>query len=157
MAMVAVVLTASNPRSDIVLLDSCDYVEINHVYNISEETGESKLRMTQYIWWEWRDSVLLPVLDPLTKQRTGDWKRGGDFVVREFLVTYNGNRLNDANVLLSKKGGTWVCIFWDKRSEILRHVKCKWLTTTHTLYDAEIENREIIKIDERNHFQKRQP
>ena len=105
MAMVAVVLTASNPRSDIVLLDSCDYVEINHVYNINEETGEFVLRMTQYIWWEWKDRVLLPVLNK------------GDRAARE--------------------------------------IKCKWLTTTHTSYDVEIENRAILKQDERNHFQKR--
>ena len=95
MAMVAVVLTASSPRSDTVLLDSCDYVEINHVYNINEETGEFVLRMK------------------------------------------------------------WTCIFWDKGDRAAREIKCKWLTTTHTSYDVEIENRAILKQDERNHFQKR--
>ena len=155
MAMVAVVLTASNPRSDTVLLDSCDYVEINHVYNINEETGESVLRMTQYIWWEWKGRVLLPVLNPITKQRTGNWKLGSDFVVREYLVTYNGSSTHGADVLLSKRNGKWTCIFWDKSDRVLREIKCKWLTTTHTLYDVEIENRAILKQDERNHFQKR--
>ena len=155
MAMVAIALIASNPRSDIILLDSCDYVEINHVYNINEETGESVLRMTQYIWWEWKDRVLLPVLNPTTKQRTGSWKLGSDFVVREYLVTYSGSSAHGADVLLSKRNGKWTCIFWDKSSKVLRHIKCKWLTTTHTLYDVEIENREILKVDERNHFQKR--
>ena len=109
MAMGAIALTASNQRSDTVILDSCDYVEINHVYNISEETGKPALRMTQYIWWEWRDSVLLPVLDPLTKQRTGDWRQGGDFVVREYLVTHSGSSSpNNVNpILLDKDGNAW--------------------------------------------------
>jgi hypothetical protein len=154
MAMVAVVLTASSPRSDTVLLDSCDYVEINHVYNINEETGEFVLRMTQYIWWEWKDRVLLPVLNPITKQRTGNWKLGSDFVVREYLVTYSRSSTHD-DVLLSKRHGKWTCIFWDKGDRAAREIKCKWLTTTHTSYDVEIENRAILKQDERNHFQKR--
>lgn len=156
MAMVAVVLTASSPRSEIVFLDSCDYVEINHVYNINEETGESTLRMTQYIWWEWKDRILLPVLNPITKQRTGNWRLGSDFVVREYLVTYNGSVTYGVNVLLSKKNKVWTCIFWDKGDKVLREIKCKWLTTTHTSHDVEIENREILKPEERNHFQKRQ-
>ena len=157
MAMGAIALTASNQRSDTVILDSCDYVEINHVYNISEETGKPALRMTQYIWWEWRDSVLLPVLDPLTKQRTGDWRQGGDFVVREYLVTHSGSSSpNNVNpILLDKDGNAWFCIFWDKSDNVMRRIKCRWLTTTHTLYDVEIENREIIKTDDRNHFKKR--
>ena len=77
MALVIVVTTAlalfaSNDKQRIVFSDSCDYVEINNVYNTNEETTEHTLRMTQYIWWEWRDRILLPVLDPITKQETGD-------------------------------------------------------------------------------------
>jgi hypothetical protein len=78
-AVIAVFLTAFSIPNNLVIVDSCDYVEINHVYNVNEETGKATLRMTQYIWWEWKDRVLLPVLNPITKQRTGSWKLGSDF------------------------------------------------------------------------------
>ena len=158
MAMIAVVLTASNPQSELVFIDSCDYVEINHVYNINEETGKPTLRMIQYIWWEWRNMVLLPVRDPVTKQRTGDWKSGSDFVVREYLVTYSGSSSpNNVNPVLSDKdGNVWFCIFWDKSDKVMRRIKCGWLITSHTLHDPEVENRNIVHQDNRNRFQKRQ-
>ena len=156
-AMTAVFLTAFSIPDNLVVVDSCDYVEINYVYNINEETGESKLRMTQYIWWEWRDSVLLPVLNPITKQRTGDWKQGGDFVVREYLVTYSGSSSPNkvADLLITKSNNEYHCIFWDKVDKVFRRVICKWRTTTHTTYDVEIENRNILNMNFRNEFQKR--
>ena len=162
MALVIVVTTAlalfaSNDKQRIVFSDSCDYVEINNVYNTNEETREHTLRMTQYIWWEWRDRILLPVLDPITKQETGDWKSGSDFVVREFLVIFsNSSSPNNTNgVLLDKRKDHWICIFWDKNDKVMRKVRCKWLATTHTTYDVEIKNRDIVKQERRNHFQKR--
>ncbi|MAH50799.1 hypothetical protein CMI37_33585, partial [Candidatus Pacearchaeota archaeon] len=83
-AIVAVVLSAFSIPNEYTVKDSCDYVEINYVYRLDE--GEPKLRMIQYIWWEWRNKVLLPILDPATKRQTGNWKQGSDFVVREYLV-----------------------------------------------------------------------
>ena len=150
----ALALFASNDKQRVVLSDSCDYVEINNVYDTNEETGEHALRMVQYVWWEWRDKVLLPVIDPITKEETGDWKSGSDFVVRYYFVVYSRPNSRE-NILLDKNGDGWVCIFWDKRDKVMRKVKCKWLATSHTSYDVEMENRRIVKIDNRNHFQKR--
>ena len=157
MAMVAVVLIASSPRSEIVFLDSCDYVEINHVYNINEETGESSLRMIQYIWWEWKNNILLPSINPVTKQKTGEWEQGSTFVVREYLVTYSGNsRPNQvAYVSAIKSNDKYECIFWDRTDKVLRRVISKWSTITHTTYDVEIENRNILDMNSRNKFHKR--
>jgi len=153
LVIIAVFLTGmSVPRED-TAVDTCDYVEINHVYSINEETGKSNLRMTQFIWWEWRD-VLLPVLDPVTKRETGSWKQGCDFVVREYLITYNGNR-KVANVSITKKGNGLICIFWDRDDKVFREVVCGWMTETHTLYDVEIENRDMLHMNFRNKFQKR--
>jgi len=154
-AIVAVALSAFSIPNEYEVKDSCDYVEINHVYRLDE--GEPKLRMIQYIWWEWRNKVLLPILDPATKQRTGNWKQGSDFIVREYLVVYSGSsRPNEvASVSLSKKNDKWICIFYDKEDRIVRTVVCNWLTKTHTLYDVEIENRDIIRVEDRNNFHKR--
>jgi len=156
MAMIALTLTASIPRNNSAILDSCDYVEINHVYYFNE-VGEHELRMIQYIWWEWRDRVLLPVLDPVNKKQTGNWKQGSAFIVREYLVVYSGNsRPNGINsVLLSKNGNKWVCVFYKKEDKIIRTVICNWLIKTHTSYDVEIKNRDIVRISDRNKFQKR--
>ena len=62
MVVVALVLTASNSPDKTVLYDSCDHLEINHVYQVNAETGATKLRMVQYVWWEWRDHILVPGL-----------------------------------------------------------------------------------------------
>ena len=158
MVTTAVVLTAlANPNESPLVTDSCDYVEINHVYNIDDQTGESTLRMIQYIWWEWKDQILLPVIDPVTQKPTGDWRQGSDFVVREYLVTYSGssrpNKIADVGML--ERNGRWVFIFWDKDDKLIRKITCGWITETHTTYDVEIENRDILRTDFRNGFEKR--
>jgi len=151
-------LTAlANPNESPIVADSCDYVEINHVYNIDDQTGESTLRMIQYIWWEWKDQILVPVIDSVTQKPTGDLKQGSDFVVREYLVTYSGSsRPNKvAGVRMSKQNGGWVFIFWDKDDKLIRKITCGWITETHTTYDTEIANRDILRTDFRNGFKKR--
>jgi len=155
-AIAAVFLTAFSFPDDPIVVDVCSHVEINHVYNIDDTTGEASLRMVQYIWWEWRNYVLLPEKDVLEKE-TGSWKRASGFIVREYLVTYSGRSRpeNTANVLISKEGNKYICIFWDKDDRVLRRVVCNWTTETHTEHDVEIENRNIISIESRNKFQKR--
>ena len=158
MATTAVALIAlANPNENIMVTDSCDYVEINHVYNVDDETGKASLRMIQYIWWEWRATILLPVLDPVTKKRTGHWKQGSDFVVREYLVTHSGSSRPNvvASVAMTKKDGKWICVFWDKDDKLIRSVTCGWISETHTTYDTEIENRNVLHTDFRNGFKKR--
>ena len=154
-AMAAVFLTAFSYPDDIVIIDNCDYVEINYVYNIDDETGKANLRMIQYIWWEWRNRLLLPERDELGKE-TGNWFSGSGFAVREYLVVHSGNsRPNKvADVALSRDTDGWTCIFWDKDGRIFRRVKCKWLTTTHTNYDVEIENRDVVRLESRNKFKR---
>ena len=155
-AFAIVAMAMSIPRSPVVV-DRADYVEINSVYNIDEKTGEEKLRMVQYIWWEWRDQLLLPVLNPITKEETGDWRQGGDFVVRDFVVTYSGSSSPERvrNVLISYEDKNVLCTFWDDDDKVMRKVICKWLTETHTDFDVEIANRKIIEIKRRQSFSKR--
>lgn len=153
----AALIALASPNENLIVTDSCDYVEINHVYNIDHQTGEPTLRMIQYIWWEWRATILLPVLDPVTKKRTGHSKQGSGFVVREYLVVHSGSSRpnNVATVAIEKKDGKWICIFWDKDDKFIRSVTCGWISETHTTYDTEIANRDVLHTDFRNGFRKR--
>jgi len=158
MAMVALVLTASSSHNNkTVLYDSCDHLEINHVYKVNEETGETKLRMVQYVWWEWRDHILVPVIDFHTKQKTGLSKQGSGFVVREYVVVKN-NHLAQPKIIhtsLSRTKDGWLCVYQDFASGKMRHVSFKWKIITHTLYDSELNNRDIVALEHRNKFTKR--
>ena len=157
MAAVALVLTASTPHSKTVLYDFCDYLEVNNVYKIDSGTGKTKLSMVQYIWWEWRDSILVPVLDLHTRQKTGFSKRASGFVVREYVVVEN-NYLTRPQIVytsISKTKQGWVCLYHDAVSGKMRHVSFKWKITTHTLYDSELNNRDIVALEHRNKFIKR--
>ena len=157
MAAVALVLTASVPNDKTVLYDFCDHLEINHVYKINAETGATKLRMVQYVWWEWRDHILVPVLDFHTKQKTGLSKQGSGFVVRDYVVVTNNylTRPQIVHTSISKTKQGWVCLYHDAISGKIRHVSFKWKITTHTLYDSELNNRDIIALEHRNKFLKR--
>ena len=157
MVVVALVLTASNSPDKTVLYDSCDHLEINHVYKVNAETGETKLRMVQYVWWEWRDHILVPVLDFHTKQKTGLSKRGSGFAVRDYVVVEN-NHLAQPRIIrtsISRTDNGWLCVYQDFISGKMRHVSFKWIMSTHTLYDSELNNRDIVALEHRNKFTKR--
>ena len=59
----------------------------------------------------------------------------------------------DDSIARAKKG--WTCIYHDFTSDIMIHVSFKWIITTHTLYDSELNNREIITLEDRNRFIRR--
>ena len=145
-------LASGDHLKNSVVRDSSDYVEINHVYSLNQD-GVFKKRMVQIIWWEWRDSVLLPVKDELGFP-TGDWKRGADFVVKSFKVTSNGT-LPDGQLIIQRAiyprrfGKKWICSFYDTDDDVLREVVSRWVVTTHTSQDTEIENRKILSINHR--------
>ena len=156
LAICSIALVSSGNPERFVVYDSCDYVEINYFYFVGLTGEQTRLRMVQYIWWEWRDSVLLPVLDPITKKDTGHWKQGSGFVVRDYMITRNNGSVpsDRAKVAISVDETGWRCVFWDKDDEVMRSVLCKWLVTSHTLYDVEVENRKIVKKEDRNGFHK---
>ena len=153
--MSALVLTASRSPDKTVLYDFCDYLEINNVYNIDEKTGEPKLRFVQYVWWEWKDFILVPVLDPNTRQKTGLSKRSSGFVVREYIIVVYGDGNSQNNAHLSKTKTGWVCMYYDASDKAIRRISFKWIITTHTLYDSELDNRDIVASENRNQFIKR--
>jgi hypothetical protein len=153
----SIALVSSGKPERLVLYDFCDHLEINHVYKVNAETGATKLRMVQYVWWEWRDHILVPVLDFHTKEKTGLSKRGSGFAVREYVVVEN-NHLTQPRIIrtsISRTDNGWLCVYQDFISGKMRHVSFKWIITTHTLYDSELNNRDIVALEHRNKFTKR--
>jgi hypothetical protein len=156
LAIVSISLVSSGKPERFVTYDSCDYLEINNVYQTDDTTGETKLRMVQYVWWEWRNSILTPVLNPYTRQKTGLSKQSSGFVVRDYLVVTN-NHLKQPQIIhtaLAKAKKGWICIYHDFTRNTMRHISFKWIVTTHTLYDSELNNREIIALEDRNRFKR---
>jgi hypothetical protein len=157
LATASIALVSSGRPERLVVYDFCDYLEINNIYKTDDTTGETKLRMVQYVWWEWRDSILVPVLDFHTKQKTGLSKRGSGFAVREYVVVKN-NYLTQPKIIhtsLSRTKDGWICIYYDFTYDRIRHVSFKWIVTTHTFYDSELNNRDIISLEDRNRFTRR--
>jgi hypothetical protein len=157
LAIFSIALVSSGRPERLVTYDFCDHLEINHVYKINAETGETKLRMVQYVWWEWRKHILIPVLDFHTKQKTGLSKRGSGFAVREYVVVKNNHlaRPKIIHTSLSRTKDGWLCVYQDFISGKMRHVSFKWIITTHTLYDSELNNRDVVALEHRNKFIKR--
>jgi hypothetical protein len=157
LAIFSIALVSSGRPERLVTYDFCDHLEINHVYKINAETGETKLRMVQYVWWEWRKHILIPVLDFHTKQKTGLSKRGSGFAVREYVVVKNNHlaRPKIIHTSLSRTKDGWLCVYQDFVSGKMRQVSFKWIITTHTLYDSELNNRDVVALEHRNKFIKR--
>jgi len=124
--------------------DSSDFVEINHVYRHNSLTNEYEKSFTQIIWWEWRDYVL--VRTPSGHTRTSD------FVVKDYRVTWSSSSRPRGVVSIRPKllNGKWVCIFYDKNIGIAREIVSNWKTETHTSFDVEVKNRDIVSEEYRN-------
>ncbi len=131
--------------------ESSNHVEINHVYRFDEKEQEYVKRMTQIIWWEWRDNVLLPVKDSLGNE-TGDWRSTGAFVVRDFKVTWSesSSPKNTRYIIPRKEKNKYICLFYDKDDKIIRKITSRWMIITHTDHDREVENRRFVKMEHRN-------
>ena len=68
------ILLDSTPKDNIVIKDTSDVVEINHVYQ-ENENGEISQRLVQVIWWDWKSPLLIPERDE-TGKATGNLYRG---------------------------------------------------------------------------------
>ena len=135
----------STPKDSIVIKDTSDVVEINHVYQ-KDENGAISQRLVQVIWWNWKSSILVPERDE-TGKVTGNLYRGSGFVVMDFRVTLVSHALPKfkKNITPRRFGKKWLCIFYDKQKECIREVTSKSFIITHTLYDREVNNQIIIQ------------
>ena len=50
----------SGTEEKLVVTDYVDLIEINHKFHHNEDDGKIKRMFMQYIFWEYRDNVLLP-------------------------------------------------------------------------------------------------
>jgi len=145
---------SDNVQDNIIIKDTTDLVEINHVY---EENGNGGLRrrLVQVIWWDWKEPLLVPEKNNVGAYTGNSYRRAG-FVVMDFRVTV----ASYSNLKLAKKitprkiGGKWICIFYDVDKECLREVTSKWRIVTHTLYDREMDNKDIMQSGSRRKLTK---
>tara|TARA_R110000824_G_scaffold236578_1_gene425262 strand:- start:1329 stop:1814 length:486 start_codon:yes stop_codon:yes gene_type:complete len=142
---------ASDPSGELIISETSDYVEINHVYREDLAEQEYKKRMIQVIWWEWKNSVLLPVKDSLGKE-TGHWRRSGCFIVRDFRVIWSESSSPQQTLSIAprREGKDYICLFYDKDNGVIRRIRSGWLIITHTINDREIDNRQVIRVENRN-------
>ena len=145
--LISILLTFldSTPKDNIVIKDTSDVVEINHVYS-KNENGAISQRLVQVIWWNWKSPLLVPERDELGKY-TGNFYRGSGFVVMDFRVTLASYALPEFKKTITPRrfGKKWVCAFYDKQKDCMREVTSKWFIVTHTLYDREMNNQIIIQ------------
>jgi hypothetical protein len=141
----------SSPNENIIIEDSSDIVEINHVYEINDKKEVQK-RFVQIIWWEWRNTVLLPEKN-LIGEKTGDWYSGSDFVVKDYRITYSRGE-EKVRLTPYREKDRWISLFYDESDKCVRKVMSNSRIVTHTLYDREVKNREIVKQDLRNRLTK---
>tara|TARA_R110002051_G_scaffold32786_7_gene74022 strand:- start:2750 stop:3286 length:537 start_codon:yes stop_codon:yes gene_type:complete len=144
-------LLDSSPTENIVIEDSSDFVEINHIYEIDDKKQIRK-RMTQIIWWEWKYPVLLPEKNNIGEE-TGSWYRSGSFIVRDYRVTW-ANHSDRRQITPYRQGKYWISLFYDDQDKCFRRVISKWIITTHSMQDREIENRKILQQSLRNRLTK---
>lgn len=147
---------SSDPLGNSIILDTSSHVEINHVYGYDEGDKRYEKRMIQIIWWEWRDSVLLEEKDTLGNG-TGNWSRSGCFVVKDFRVTWSNSSSPQQTLYIAPRRDkkNYICLFYDKDDGVIRKVVSGWLTITHTTNDREIDNRIIVRIENRNKLTKK--
>ncbi len=124
--------------------DSSDFVEVNHVYRYDENLKKYEKRLVQVIWWEWRDYLFI--------EDESGYKRDSGFVVKDYRVIWSFSSRPQKTMDIEPRlfRGRWVCLFYDKSSGKIREVESRWKRETHTAFDAEVINRRIVPINERN-------
>jgi hypothetical protein len=143
----------SDVEEKLVVKSRVDLIEFNHKYHRSEEDGKTKKMFMQVIFWEYRNSLLLPEYKEGVK--TGNWHRGSGFVVVDYITVYNLSYavpVKKAGVAYDN-GGCQV-YYYDTDSRCYRIVSSKNFRTTHTLYDPEIKNQDIVVTDKRTELVK---
>lgn len=149
--MVMMLFLDADNAERLVIKESVDMVEKNHVYHKNDD-GTWSPSFIQVIWWEYRQNILLPELDPLTRERTGEWRLGSGYVVVDYEVyrhyTYNRDR-DDQVMSPFLHNGKWVTIFFDDDDNCTRIIEAKQFRETKTKYDAEALNSEILEEDRR--------
>ena len=135
-------LLDGNAQDHTTIKDTTDVVEINHVYK-ENENGELAQRL------------LIPEKNNVGAY-TGNSYRGAGFVVVDFRVTvapYSNLKLVK-KITPRKFGEKWVCLFYDVEKDCFREVTSRWRIISHTIYDREMDNKDIIQSSSRRKLTK---
>lgn len=158
--MVKVLLTLllsffdSGVDEKLVVIDYVDMVEVNHKYYETDDPVEIKRQFIQVIFWEYRKNVLLP--EYKDGEKTGYWKQGSDYIVRDYFTLLNNNyglnKTNGMSPYLYK--GKWHTHYYDQQDKCHRIVIAKQIKITHTLHDPEVLNSTIVETSSRKELTK---
>lgn len=146
-----VLLLDGTPNENLIIKDTSDFVEINHVYRTDDKKQQEK-RMIQIIWWEWKYPILMPEKN-IVGQNTGNWYNGGTFVVKDYRIMWANNR-ESRSITPRLHRRKWICLFYDDGDRCIRQITSRWVIITHTMYDREVVNREILENSLRNRLTK---
>ena len=128
-----VVSLVFSPNHDVIVEDTCDYIEFNTFYNSGGVIGHF-----QVIFWEWKNGGVAQIGRDSTGKETGSIKYGPGFVG----VAY---RMMQSKPLVDYgyKNKRVSVLFWDKNSRVMRRVHGKWIIYTKG-NDTEQENLELF-------------
>jgi hypothetical protein len=143
----------SGTEEKLVVTDYVDLIEINHKFHHNEDDDKIKRMFMQYIFWEYRDNVLLP--EYKEGKKTGYWKQGSEYIVIDYLTVENMTYgIPVKKAVVSFLNGICEVHYYDTQDRCYRIVKSKNWRTTYTLYDPEVKNKDIVENDSRNQLTK---
>ena len=146
--LIYLALILSPLREEGITRDVSDFVEVNHVYRYDEIDGIYVKRLIQVIWWEWKNHIVV--------EDAGDYRSESGFVVKDYRVTwsYSSRPQQTKTIVPRLEKGKWVCLFYDKDSQKVREVKSNWKRESHTSFDVEVVNRNILHLNGRSGLKK---
>tara|TARA_Y100000296_G_scaffold54144_1_gene62041 strand:- start:1572 stop:2030 length:459 start_codon:yes stop_codon:yes gene_type:complete len=146
--LIYLALILSPLREKGIIRDVSAFVEVNHVYRYDETDGIYVKRLVQVIWWEWKNHIVI--------EDAGDYRSESGFVVKDYRVTwsYSSRPQQTKTIVPRLEKGKWVCLFYDKGSQKIREVKSNWKKESHTSFDVEVVNRNVLHLNERSRLKK---
>ena len=131
-------------KHDVVIRDTSDFVEVNHVYRYDDTDEKYHKRMVQIIWWEFRNV--------LEEDEDGSSRPRPQYVVKDFRVIWSESSSPQkvGYIIPRRHRKNWVCLFYDKDDRKMREVISYSKIETHTTNDPEMNNRIIISLERRN-------
>ena len=131
-------------KERLVVHDTVDLIEINHKYRETE--GQTKKMFAQIIFWEWRETVLLPEIKH--GKQTGSWYRGSSYIVLDYITLNNINFATPIErATISFTGGGCQIYYYDTKHRCQRIVTSRHYRFTHSLTDPEQDNAKILRTD----------
>ena len=153
MCLLSMFVLGSGTEERLVVKDTVDLIEINHRYD-KNSNGQVEKMLIQIIFWEYRKTILLP--ERKNGILTGNWFQGSGFAVRDYVVMKNlkSGIPNRSFMIPYLHRGKWNIYYYDAGDRCYRMVTSKHYRLTHTLYDPELDNLQIIVHSSRNELTK---